>query len=126
MASSLAFLGWLLVFRSSPVERRLRATRAETDAAAHALNPGFNNFVRRAHLPDGTELGVVQFAQGGGVKFWFRSHHLEHGNGTLLETMDGATLFVTGCFCCEVMLNEQPRHLADLYRVLARCDGKGP
>src|ERR1051325_4029875 len=84
--------------------------RASTsDPASLALDPAYNAYVRRIILTDGTEAGIISCRDGSSSRFWFRSHHLTHDvGGTLFRFSNGTEVFMSGYFCCEVQLPEQP------------------
>jgi hypothetical protein len=82
------------------------------------LQRGYNDYVRRAILTDGTEVGIITCRDGSSSRYWFRSHHLTHDDGgTLFRLSDGSEVFMSGWFCCEVQLPEQ--QLASLVELRA-------
>jgi hypothetical protein len=92
------------------------------------LEPAYNDYVRHAFLPDGTELGVIQLKGGDSAKYWFRSHHLSQDlGGTIFAMSDGSERFMSGYFCCEVQLPEkQLASLAELHAFIDRANGQRP
>lgn len=98
------------------------------DPASLALGPGYNDYVRRAFLPDLTEAGIITCRDGSSSRYWFRSHHLTHDDGgTLFRFSDGRRIFMSGWFCCEVQLPEQQlASLAELEAFIRRYDGISP
>ncbi len=92
------------------------------------LTPGFNDYVRRAILSDGIEVGVITCRDGSSAHFWFSSHHRTRDDGcTLFRFSDGLRVFMTGYFCCEVQLPEkQFASLAELRGFIREHDGVSP
>ena len=99
-----------------------------SDPTSLALAPAFNDYVRRAHLADGTEAGIISCRDGSSSRFWFRSHHLTHDDGgTLFRFSDGTEFFMAGYFCCEVQLPEQQlASLVELRAFIREHDGVSP
>lgn len=93
---------------SSRAQREIGRASATSDPATLALHPGYNDYVRRAILTNGTEAGIISCRDGSSARFWFRSHHLTHDKGgTLFRFNDGSEVFMSGYFCCEVQFPEQ-------------------
>lgn len=81
---------------------------SSSDPAAFPLERGYNDYVRRIILADGTEAGIINCRDGSSSRYWFRSHHLTNDDGgTLFRLSDGSESFMVGYFCCEVQLSEQ-------------------
>ena len=98
------------------------------DPASLQLERGYNEYVSRTSLDDGTEVGVIACRDGSIARFWFKSHHLtdDHG-GTLFRFSDGTELYMAGGFCCEVQLPErQFANLAELRQFIRETDGTPP
>jgi hypothetical protein len=92
------------------------------------LERAFNEYVRRAILDDGTEVGVITFRDGSSARYWFRSHHLTGDEGfTLFRLSDGTEISLRGYFCCEVQLpEEQLGSLDDLRAFIREHNGVSP
>jgi hypothetical protein len=95
------------------------------------LDRAFNNYVRSTHLKDGTETGIITFADGDSACFWFLSHHLaddvEDIGGTFFKSSDGSTAFMSGYFCCELQLpDKQLASLVELRSFIKTYDGVHP
>lgn len=92
------------------------------------LEPAYNDYVRRAFLPDGSETGVIQLKDGSSARYWFRSHHQSKDlGGTIFAMSDGSEKFMSGCFCCEVQLPETQLASLDALRAFIRsADGERP
>lgn len=112
----------------APSRRELARISASTDPADLELGPGFNDYVGRTILADGTEVGVIHLADGSSSRFWFRSHHLTGDEGgTVFRLSDGTELFMSGYFCCEVQLPaEQLGSLDELRAFVRDHDGLSP
>ena len=93
----------------SSTHRELQHIAAASDPATLALESGYNTYIRRASLADGTEIGVITCRDGSSSRYWFRSHHLSDDDrgGTLFRFSDGTEHFMSGWFCCEVQLPDQ-------------------
>lgn len=103
---------------ASQTRRDLERTSATSDPSSLALEQGYNTYVRRANLTNGTEVGIISCSDGSSSRYWFRSHHLTHDDGgTFFRLSDGTGLFMSGWFCCEVQLPEQ--QLASLVELRA-------
>ena len=109
-------------------QREVEQVSATCDPTSISLASAFNDYVRRAVLPDGTEVGVISCRDGSSSRFWFRSHHLTRDDGcTLFRFSDGTHVFMTGFFCCEVQLPEQrPASVAELRGFIREHDGISP
>ena len=92
------------------------------------LHPAFNHYVHHTILPDGTETGIITLADGDFAQFWFLSHHLTDDiGGSLFKFSDGAEIFMSGYFCCEVQLpHKRPASLAALNAFIKSFDGARP
>lgn len=92
------------------------------------LEAGYNSYVRRTFLADGTEAGIIQMRDGATAKYWFRSHHnSEDRGGAWFSMSDGTQLFMSGYFCCEVQLPEtQLASLEALRAFIRQNDGVDP
>ena len=123
-----ALAAFLAAGCESASQRELAALSARTDPAELALEAGFNDYVDRTILSDGTEVGVIRLADGSSSRFWFRSHHLtDDEGGTLFRFSAGTDLFMSGYFCCEVQLPEQQLGSLDELRAFVRDhDGLRP
>lgn len=106
----------------------LERISATSDPSTLRLQSGYNNYVRRAILTDGTEAGIITCRDGSSSRFWFRSHHLtDDDGGTVFRFSDGTMLFMSGGFCCEVQLPEQQfATLSELRAFIKRNDGLRP
>ena len=99
------FLGGCATY---PTKAPLRNVMKQHDPALLALKPGYNDYVHRTHLKDGTEVGTIQVQDGTASQYWFRSHHrTEDIGGTWFKMSDGATLYMAGYFCCEAQFPEK-------------------
>ncbi|MBI1369818.1 MAG: hypothetical protein GC162_14325 [Planctomycetes bacterium] len=109
---------------SSNAQREVQRA-SSSDPASLTLERGYNDYVRRAILADGTEAGIISCRDGSSSRFWFRSHHLTHDDGaTLFRFSDGSEVFLAGYFCCEVQLPEQQlASLGDLRAFIRQHDG---
>jgi hypothetical protein len=92
------------------------------DPSSHILKKGYNSYVHRAFLKDGTELGIIQMKDGSSSKYWFRSHHhADDMGGTWFFMSDGTKAYMAGWFCCELQLPEQQfESLADLKKFIKK------
>ena len=107
---ALLFIAFAAIFTGcdSRSQHEVQRVSAASDPASLSLERGYNDYVRRAILADGTEAGIISCRDGSSSRFWFRSHHLTHDDGgTLFRLSDGTELFMAGYFCCEVQLPEQ-------------------
>jgi hypothetical protein len=106
----------------------LEGVRKQNDPVNMKLEAAYNDYARRAILPDGTETGVVQLKDGSTAKYWFRSHHQSNDLGTTIFAMsDGSERFMSGYFCCEVQLpDKQPASLDELRAFIDQADGQRP
>lgn len=111
-----------------PTKEPLRQTMMKNDPSTMDLEPGFNKYVDRAILADGTETGIIHCKDGSLSKFWFRSHHLcKDIGGTWFSMSDGKEVYMGGRFCCEVQLpDEQMKSLAELRKFIQEGDGLAP
>ena len=109
-------------------QREVERVSVASDPASLSLERGYNDYVRRAILADGTEAGVISCRDGSSSRFWFRSHHLTHDDGgTLFRFSDGTKVFMSGWFCCEVQLPEQQlAYLVELRAFIREHDGISP
>jgi hypothetical protein len=113
---------------ASRTERELQRISMTSDPASLSLEQGYNVYVRRAVLADGTEAGIINCLDGSSSRFWFRSHHLTHDEGgTLFRFSDGTGAFMAGYFCCEVQLpDQQIASLSDLRTFIQQNHGVSP
>lgn len=113
---------------SPSLESKLRAVSATNDPNSLVLEVGYNSYVRRAFLPDHTEIGLVSMKDGSWAKYWFRSHHhTGDSGGTLFRLSDGTEVFMAGYFCCEVDLPEQQLESLEALRTfVSQHDGWNP
>ncbi|NOU36944.1 MAG: hypothetical protein HOO88_09270 [Kiritimatiellaceae bacterium] len=113
---------------ASRSQREVARVSVASDPASLSLERGYNDYVRRAILADGTEAGVISCRDGSSSRFWFRSHHLTHDDGgTLFRFSDGTEVFMSGWFCCEVQLPEkQLASLVELRAFIREHDGISP
>ena len=113
---------------ASRTERELHQISSTSAPASLSLGQGFNGYVRRAILDDGTEAGIISCRDGSSSRFWFRSHHLTHDDGgTLFRFSDGTEVFMSGYFCCEVQLpDQQIASLRDLRAFIQQHHGVSP
>jgi len=118
----------LLGCEKYPTRGALLKISERNDPAKMELESAFNDCVRRASLEDGTEVGVIAFADGSSAKYWFRTHHRsEDIGGTWFEMSDGTKVYMAGYFCCEVQLpDEEIKSLAELKEFIKECDGSRP
>ena len=101
--STLAFVN-----SAGSTRAQLERISALSDPASLPLSRGYNDYVQCCSLADGTEAGVVKFADGQTARYWFRSHHLTNDiGGTLFLLSDNTRLYLAGWFCCEVQLPER-------------------
>lgn len=117
----------LLAGCTSKAQRELERISRERRTPMPSAAP-FNDYVRCGILPDGTETGVIDLADGSTAEYWFRSYRLTGDlGGTLFRLSDGSTLFMAGYFCCEVKLPEkQLASLDELRAFVRRHDGVRP
>ncbi len=108
------------------MEQELRRISATTDPMALTLEQGFNHYVRRTVIADGTETGIIQCGDGGASRYWFCAHNGPDNEGNaLFRFSDGREFFVTGRFCCEVQLPErQLASLEEMRRFIQGGNGK--
>ena len=93
---------------ASRARREAERASAASNPASFTLERGYNDYVRRVILDDGTEAGIINCRDGSSSRYWFRSHHLTHDDGgTLFRLSDGSEVFMSGYFCCEVQLPEK-------------------
>lgn len=113
---------------SYPSKAPLRGIMQKHDPASLSLEPGYNDYVRRAILKDGTEVGIIQLHDRTTSQYWFRSHHLvDDIGGTWFRMSDGTTSYMAGWFCCEVQLPEaQLKSLGDLKAFIRKHHGTSP
>lgn len=118
----------LLIGCTSRSQREAERVSATSDPASLSLERGYNDYVRRIILTDGTETGIIMCRDGSSSRFWFRSHHLTRDvGGTLFRFSDGTEVFMSGYFCCEVQLPEpQLASLAELRTFIQKHDGFHP
>ena len=91
-----------------PSKVPLEGVMHQQDPSTLTLEPGYNHYVQRVILKDGTEVGIIQMKDGSTSKYWFRSHHLvDDIGGTWFKMSDGTTTYMAGWFCCEVQLPEK-------------------
>jgi hypothetical protein len=121
-------VGVVLAGCASRTERELQRISMTSDPASLSLEQGYNVYVRRAALADGTEAGIITCLDGSSSRFWFRSHHLTHDEGgTLFRFSDGTEAFMSGYFCCEVQLpDQQIASLLDLRSFIQQNHGVSP
>ena len=98
------------------------------DPSSLTLERGYNDYVQRSLLTNGTETGIITLADGSSSKYWFRSHHLvDDIGGTLFKMSDGTTTYMAGWFCCEVQLpGKQIESLDELKAFIREHHGIGP
>ena len=118
----------VLLSACSRTRSDLERISAGSDPPSLTLERGYNDYVRRTILADGTEAGIISCRDGSSSRFWFRSHHLtDDDGGTLFRFSDGAALFMSGGFCCEVQLPEQQfASLSELRAFIQKNDGLRP
>lgn len=106
----------------------LERISAASDPSSLTLERGYNDYVSRTSLADGTEAGIISCRDGSSSLYWFRSHHLtDDDGGTLFRFSDGTALFMSGGFCCEVQLPEQQlASLTELRAFIQQNDGLRP
>jgi hypothetical protein len=92
------------------------------------LENGFNSYVKRAFINDGTEVGVISLSNGSKVKYWFKSHHLTGDiGGTMFEFNNSRRIFMAGYFCCELQLpDNQIKNESELKSFINKYDGESP
>ena len=82
---------------TSRSQHEVKRASTSSDPAALPLERGYNDYVQRAILADGTETGIISCRDGSMSRFWFRSHHLTHDDGgTLFRFSDGTEIFMSG------------------------------
>jgi hypothetical protein len=125
---SLIVLAAMLGGCTSSTRRELEHISLMSDPASLSLEQGYNDYVQRVFLTNGTEVGIIRCRDGGSSRYWFRSHHLtDDDGGTLFRLSDGAEVFMSGWFCCEIQLPEQQLgSLADLRAFIRKHDGVSP
>ena len=101
------------------------------DPSALALElPGAHASIRRTHLKDHIEAGLITLGDGSRVRYWFCSHHLVDGGdlgATLFRLPDGTDLWMDGYFCCEMDPPEESLvSVAELRSFAAVMDGRNP
>lgn len=113
---------------ASRAQREVERASAMADPASVSQERDYNHYVRRTCLPDGTEAGIISCRDGSSARCWFRSHHLTQGfGGTLFRFSDGSATFMSGYFCCEVQLPEEPfASLTELRAFVQTHDGISP
>ena len=113
---------------SYPSKAPLKSMMQQHDPARVTLEQGYNDYVHRAILEDGTEIGIIQIKDNSSSKFWFRSHHLvDDIGGTWFQMSDGTTSYMAGWFCCEVQLPEkQLKSLDELKEFICQHHGDNP
>lgn len=129
VARALLLIAFAVILTGCGSRSRREVDRASTsDPVSLSLARGYNDYVRRAFLADGTEAGIINCRDGTSSRFWFRSHHLTHDDGgTLFRFSDGTEVFMSGWFCCEVQLpEEQLASLVDLRAFIREHDGVRP
>ena len=111
-----------------PSKAPLRSTMQQHDPSALTLDAGFNDYVRRSFLEDGTEVGIIHLKDGSTSKYWFRSHHhVDDMGGTWFQMSDGTTTHMAGWFCCEVQLPvNQLASLDELKAFIRKNHGVSP
>ena len=88
------------------------APRIRVDLAARqynplelTLNPCLPASKSYKWLPNGIEVGLIHLRDGTVVKYWFVSKHVQPGLGTTrFDSVDGKTVYLHGCYCCEVVM----------------------
>lgn len=91
-----------------PSKAPLRGIMQRQDPSSLKLEAAYNDYVRRAFLKDGTEVGIIRMKDGSTAKYWFRSHHqADDIGGTWFQMSDGVHVYMAGWFCCEVQLPRQ-------------------
>jgi hypothetical protein len=95
---------------------------------SQTLHKGYNDYVRCVHLENGIETGIITCQDGSTSDYWFLTHHISKDKGgTLFRFSDGSEVYMTGYFCCEVQLPEQPfASLSELRDFIQKRDGTGP
>jgi hypothetical protein len=111
-----------------PTKNILMNIASKNDPEKLKLAEGYNKYIQRAYLKDGTELGIIYLKDGSSSKYWFRSHHLSKDiGGTWLFMSDGEKEYMAGWFCCEVQLPEQQiESLSALRKFIRKYDGISP
>jgi len=124
------FIAFAIILSGCAPSTRITLQRisASSDPASLTLERGYNDYVRRAPLFDGTEAGIITCQDGSSSRYWFRSHHRTGDlGGTLFRFSDGSEIFMSGAFCCEVQLPEpQLASLVELRAFIRECDGAHP
>lgn len=123
---SIALLLWGC--NNYPTKAPLLEVTEKYDPSARVLSEGFNNYVHRTHLEDGTEIGKIDMKDASSSKYWFRSHHfVDDIGGTWFKMSDGTTSYMAGLFCCEVQLpDQQLESLDELKEFIKNHHGIGP
>jgi hypothetical protein len=113
---------------ASQTRSALERISAASAPSSLTLQRGYNDYVRRAILTDGTEAGIISCLDGTSSSYWFRSHHRTGDiGGTLFHFSDGSEVFMSGYFCCEVQLPEQQlASLVELRAFIREHDGISP
>jgi hypothetical protein len=121
-------LSLLLSACGASPEKQLETSRSEADPASLELKPGYNDYVQRSFLKDGTEVGIVKFKDGSSSRYWFRASHLTGDlAASLFHLSDGTKLMMNGGFCCEVQLpKEQLASLDELRMFVKKNEGIRP
>ncbi len=111
-------LAYVLIGYGSRTGRAV-SNASRLDLALLVLERAYNDYVWRADFPDGDEVGIISCQDGSSARFWFRSHHFTHD--------DGSEIFMSGYYCCEVQLPEwSPDFLNDLRAFIQQHDGISP
>jgi hypothetical protein len=79
-------------------------------------------------LPNQIQLGHIHLTDGGKVKFWYISGHVQPGSGlSRFDFQDGGTAYLRGAFCCEVWVSDEAvKDENTLLRFIAKMDGSPP
>jgi hypothetical protein len=100
-------VGWALWMVFAP-RIRLDLTANRNDPASMDLvaSDFFHKSFKR--LENGVEAGLVQLDEGGPVRYWFISRHVQAGSGlTRFDFPDGDCLYMSGAYCCEVVISDK-------------------
>lgn len=111
------------------------APRIRVDLAARGHDPSgmkLNDvaLMHKSHasLPNGIQTGLIHLQDGGRVKYWFISKHVQPGKGlTRFDFKDGQIAYLSGTFCCEVWVSDDAaKNKESLLAYIARVDGSMP
>jgi hypothetical protein len=104
---------------------KLKEISRSYDPLRMSLKSDRNDYVSFAVTAENVQVGLIKLSDGSTVKFWFLSHHVNHGVSlAIFRFPDGAEVTMEGYFCCGLeFVEQQPRTADELRSFIKKHDG---